>query len=103
MPECGRGASESGDLGGAGSSSGLAAADSGLPSRRLRGIHAPGSSIVPKPNPETVERIVEELMACDLSKTERMQRLRELARSGEDVPDELMDQALRKLMERITE
>ena len=42
-------------------------------------------------------------MDGELSKTERMQRLRELARSGEDVPDELMDQALRKLMERITE
>jgi len=58
---------------------------------------------VPKPISETVERIVEELMDRDLSKAERMQRLRELARSGEDVPDELMDQALRKLMERITE
>ncbi len=58
---------------------------------------------MPKPISETVERIVEELMDRDLSKAERMQRLRELARSGEDVPDELMDQALRKLMERITE
>lgn len=65
--------------------------------------HAPGSSIVSKRTSETVERIVEELMASDLSKAERMQRLRDLARSGEDVPDELMDQALRKLMERITE
>lgn len=42
-------------------------------------------------------------MSRDLSKVERIKRLRELARSGEDVPDELMDQALRKLMERITE
>lgn len=42
-------------------------------------------------------------MEGDLSKAERMQRLRDLARSGEDVPDELMDQALRKLMERITD
>jgi len=42
-------------------------------------------------------------MASDLTRVERIQRLRELARSGEDVPDELMDQALRKLMERITE
>jgi len=58
---------------------------------------------VPKRTSETVERIVEELMDGDLPKAERMQRLRELARSGEDVPDELMDQALRKLMERITE
>jgi hypothetical protein len=58
---------------------------------------------VPKPTSESVERIVEELMASDLTRVERIQRLRELARSGEDVPDELMDQALRKLMERITE
>lgn len=42
-------------------------------------------------------------MDRSLSKAERMQRLRELVRSGEDVPDELLDQALRKLMERITE
>lgn len=42
-------------------------------------------------------------MDRNLSKQERIQRLRELAKSGDDVPDELMDQALRKLMERITE
>lgn len=42
-------------------------------------------------------------MDGSLTKVERIQRLRDLARSGEDVPDELMDQALRKLMERITE
>jgi hypothetical protein len=58
---------------------------------------------VPKRPPEAVQRIVEELMDRDLSKAERMQRLRELAKSGDDVPDELMDQALRKLMERLTE
>lgn len=58
---------------------------------------------MPKRTSETVERIVEELLDGELSRAERLQRLRELARSGEDVPDELMDQALRKLMERITE
>ena len=42
-------------------------------------------------------------MASDLSKPERIKRLRALAQSDEDVPDELMDQALRRLMERITE
>lgn len=67
------------------------------------GATAPGSSIVPKQPSEDVERIVEELMDRRLTKAERIKRLRELARSGEDVPDELMDQALRKLMERITE
>ncbi|MGB3966802.1 MAG: hypothetical protein WBO45_08725 [Planctomycetota bacterium] len=58
---------------------------------------------MPKPTPETIERIVEELMDRSLSKAERMRRLRELAQSGEDVPDELMDQAVRKLMERLAE
>lgn len=42
-------------------------------------------------------------MHSDLTRAERIERLRELARSGEDVPDELMDQAFRRLMERITE
>ncbi|MBX3464052.1 MAG: hypothetical protein KF830_12840 [Planctomycetes bacterium] len=64
---------------------------------------APGFCNLPKQTPKSVERIVEELLDHDLSKAERIQRLRELARSGEDVPDELMDQALRKLMERLTE
>ena len=58
---------------------------------------------MPKQSPKSVERIVEELLDRSLTKAERIQRLRDLARSGEDVPDELMDQALRKLMERITE
>jgi hypothetical protein len=57
---------------------------------------------LPKPTSESVERIVEELMDRNLSKPERMQRLRELAKSGDEVPDALMDEALRKLMERIT-
>lgn len=57
---------------------------------------------MPKSNSELVERIVEELLGGRLTKVERMQRLRELARSGEDVPDELMDQALRRLMDRPT-
>jgi len=58
---------------------------------------------VSKLTSEAVERIVEELMDGSLIKAERIRRLRELATSGDDVPDELMDQALRKLMERITE
>lgn len=58
---------------------------------------------MPKQSSETIERIVEELMHSGLTKAQRIQRLRELAKSGEDVPDELMDQALRKLMERLTE
>lgn len=58
---------------------------------------------MPKLTSESVDRIVAELMDGSLSKAERIRRLRELAMSGDDVPDELMDQALRKLMERITE
>jgi hypothetical protein len=58
---------------------------------------------VSKLTSEAVERIVEELMDGSLTKAERIRRLRELAMSGDDVPDELMDQALRKLMGRITE
>lgn len=66
-------------------------------------FHAPWFRTVSKLTSEAVERIVEELMDGSLSKAERIRRLRELAMSGDDVPDELMDQALRKLMERITE
>jgi hypothetical protein len=58
---------------------------------------------VPKQTNDTVERLVRELMDRQLSKAERMKRLRELVQSGQDVPDELMDQALRKLMESLTD
>ena len=50
-----------------------------------------------------VEEIVEQLLQRDLTKAQRLVYLRELVRSGDDLPDELMDEALRKLMERITE
>ena len=52
---------------------------------------------------EAIDRIVQELLGRRLSKQERMQRLRQLVRSGEDVPEELMDQAVRRLMERLTD
>lgn len=74
----------------------------GAPRATVR-IPAPWFSIVAKQTPKAVERIVEQLMDRNLTKEERIRCLRDLARSGEDVPDELMDQALRKLMERITE
>ncbi|MFT7535375.1 MAG: hypothetical protein ACI8UD_003018 [Planctomycetota bacterium] len=50
-----------------------------------------------------IDRIVQELMAGDLTKAQRIKRLRDLAKSGDDVPEDLMNEALRKLMERITE
>jgi len=53
--------------------------------------------------PTSVERIVQELLQLPLSKAERMERLRELVRASEDVPDELLDVALQRLMERLTE
>lgn len=58
---------------------------------------------MPKQPFETVERLVQELMDRQLTKAERMARLRELVQSGKDVPDELLDQALRRLMERLTD
>lgn len=99
----GRRASFLGIHGQARSSAGAARADSWVRRGPPRRVTATGFIIVRKTNSEAVERIVEELLDNDLSKAERVARLRELARSGEDVPDELMDQALRKLMERITE
>ena len=56
-----------------------------------------------KQTPEVVERLVQELMDRQLTKADRMKLLRELVQSGEDVPDELMDRALRRLMERLTD
>lgn len=70
--------------------------------RSLRSV-ATGSRSLPKHTAETVERLVQELMNLRLTKAERMRRLRELVLSGEDVPDELMNQALRRLMERLTD
>ncbi len=62
----------------------------------------PGSFNLTKSKTD-IDRIVQELMDGDLTKAQRIKRLRELAKSGDDVPEELMNEALRKLMERITE
>jgi hypothetical protein len=51
----------------------------------------------------SVEQVVQELMNRSSPKPERMRLLRELVRSGEDVPDELLEKALRRLMERLTD
>jgi hypothetical protein len=51
----------------------------------------------------SVEQVVQELMNRSIPKSERMRLLRELVRSGEDVPDELLEKALRRLMERLTD
>jgi hypothetical protein len=77
--------------------------DTGSPGAARSALSQPGSATVPKQSFENVERLVQELMDRQLTKAERMQRLRELVQSGKDVPDELLDQALRKLMERLTD
>ncbi|MEC9047152.1 MAG: hypothetical protein VYA51_04005 [Planctomycetota bacterium] len=46
------------------------------------------------------DRIIEQLMQTDLSKAERVRYLRELVRSGDDIAEEQMFDALRKLMDR---
>jgi hypothetical protein len=58
---------------------------------------------VSKQSTAAVDRLVQELMNRKLTKAERMKRLRELVHSGEDVPDELMGQALRRLMESLAD
>lgn len=50
-----------------------------------------------------VDRIVDELLESSLAKCERIELLRELVRRGEDLPDEMLESALRRLMERLTD
>ncbi len=50
-----------------------------------------------------VDQIVQELMEGDLIKEQRVRLLRELVRRGEDLPDDMLDSALQKLMDRLTE
>ncbi len=51
----------------------------------------------------TVDQIVKELLEEPLTKAERMARFKELVRRGADVPDHMLDLALKKLMERLAE
>ena len=50
-----------------------------------------------------VDRIVQELIDGDLTKEQRLALLRELVRRGEELPDDMLDSALQKLVERLTE
>ena len=54
------------------------------------------------PEPD-VDRIVQELLQRGGTKIERMKLFRELVRRGEDLPDEMLNTALQKLMERLAE
>ena len=51
----------------------------------------------------TVDQIVQELLDRGGTKAERMKLFRELIRRGEGVPEELLNSALQKLMERLAE
>ena len=50
-----------------------------------------------------VDQIVQELLTKRGTKEERMQLFRELVRHGDDVPEDLLNTALRKLMERLAD
>ncbi len=50
-----------------------------------------------------VDQIVQELLERGGSKEERMKLFRDLVRRGHDLPEEMLDSALRKLMERLAE
>ncbi|MHC4077749.1 MAG: hypothetical protein ACYTKC_03140 [Planctomycetota bacterium] len=50
-----------------------------------------------------MDQIVRELMEGDLTKEQRVKLLRELVRRGEELPDGMLDSALQKLMDRLTE
>ncbi len=50
-----------------------------------------------------VDRIVSELSDNTLDKAERIRLLKELVERGEELPDEILDVALRRLMERLSE
>jgi len=50
-----------------------------------------------------VDDIVQKLLEKGGTKAERMKLFRELVRRGEELPDEMLDSALKKLMERLAE
>lgn len=50
-----------------------------------------------------VDRIVQELLRRGGTKAERMQLFRELVRSGDQLPEELLNAALQKLMDRLAQ
>ena len=54
-------------------------------------------------NQARVDKIVRELLERPLAREERIKLLRELVRRGEDLPEQLLDHALRRLMERLTD
>ena len=50
-----------------------------------------------------VDKILNELLEKPLPREERKKLLKELVRRGEELPDAMLEEALRRLMERLTE
>lgn len=50
-----------------------------------------------------LDQVVNDLLETGGTKEERMRLLRELVRRGMQLPDEVLDSALQKLMERIVD
>jgi len=50
-----------------------------------------------------IDHIVDQLMQRDLSKAERLACLKKLVKSGDDLPDEWMEEALCRLMDRLSD
>lgn len=50
-----------------------------------------------------VEQIVRELLEGDLTREERLKLLRDLVRRGDELPDDMLESALQRLMDRLTE
>lgn len=63
----------------------------------------PGQTASMTSNDARVDRIVQDLLDRQLTREERIKLLRELVRRGGEMPEEVLDEALRKLMERLTE
>ncbi len=50
-----------------------------------------------------LDPIIEDLMDLTLPKSERIQLLKELVARGEELPDEVLEDGLKRLMERLLE
>jgi len=72
----------------------------GTKNRRGRGAHR-DSEAPPLPSNPEIDAIVDELLQRRLSKPERIKLIKELIRRGEELPDEVLDLALKRMMERL--
>lgn len=72
----------------------------GTQSRGGPGAHRESEAQPVPSNPE-IDAIVDELLLRRLSKPERIKLIKELIRRGEELPDEVLDFALKRMMERL--